>query len=352
MTQLPALSTLRTELRDAGVFEHHELRSWLKLGFLLSVVAACITSIYLFGLVAALIAVPVAAVFATAAAMTGHEGSHKSFSASPFRNQLATYFVFPFFAGLGSLYWRHKHDQLHHGHPNVEGVDPDIKPFPFVSSRGDHEKATPGQRWFQRNFQTWAFWPMSLLMSTGMRRASILYLIAYPKKNGFTRAWWLEVGCMTLHYVGWLVIPIALAGPALGLGIYLSIWALVGVCLALVFLPAHIGLPIVREQNHDWLHQLETTRDLEMPKIVSYFFIGLDYQAEHHVFPKIPHQNLPKAAAITKAWCAKHNVPYLSTPYLEALVDSAKFMAKAYERDSTDPMEVRFGIVGTERHAA
>jgi fatty acid desaturase len=351
MQRLPELGSLRAELRAAGVFEHRELRSWLKLGFLLSVVALCLVSINLFGWIAAIPAIPIAAVFATAAAMTAHEGSHKSFSASPGRNAFLVYLVFPLFAGLGSLYWRHKHDQLHHGHPNVEGVDPDIKPFPFVSSRGDHEKASPRLRWFQRNFQSWAFWPMSLLMATGMRRSSIVFLMQYPKKHGFKRTWFIELACMTGHYVGWILIPSLIWGPAIGVGVYMAIWALVGVCLALVFAPAHIGLPIMAEQNNDWLHQLETTRDLEMPKIVSFFFIGLDYQAEHHVFPKIPHQNLPKAAAITKAWCARHGITYLSVPYLYALVDSAKFMAHAWERESTDPAEVRFGLVGSERAA-
>lgn len=351
MTQLPELGTLRAELRAAGCFEHRELRSWMKLGFLLSVVALCLTSIYLFGWVAAFAAVPIAAVFATAAAMMAHEGSHRSFSRSPFRNALLVYFVFPLFSGLGSLYWRYKHDQLHHGHPNVEGVDPDIKPFPFVSSRGDHEKATAGQRWFQRHFQSWAFWPMSLLMSTGMRRASIVFAAEYPKKHGFTRAWWLEVACMVGHYVGWVVIPSIVFGPAIGIGIYMSLWALVGVFLALVFAPAHIGLPIMAEQNHDWLHQLETTRDLQLPRVISFFFIGLDYQAEHHVFPKIPHQHLPKAARITREWCERHHVTHLSVPYLYALVDSAKFMAHAWERDAQDPMEVRLGLVGSQRAA-
>ena len=202
MNQLPALSTLRAELREAGVFEPRELRSWMKLGFLLSVVALCLTSIYLFGWVAAFVAIPVAAVFATAAAMTGHEGRHKSFSSSPFRNHLVTYLVFPLFAGLGALYRRQKHDQLHHGHPHVEGVDPAIKPFPFVSSRGEHEKSTPRLRRFQRNFESWAFWPMSLLMAVGMRRSSSVYLATYPKKHGFKSTWFIEVACMIGHYVG------------------------------------------------------------------------------------------------------------------------------------------------------
>jgi fatty acid desaturase len=351
MQGLPELGTLRSELRAAGVFEHRELRSWLKLAVLFSALALCIASMIVFGPWAAIPAIPLAAVFSTAIAMCGHEGSHKSFSKSPFRNALNVYITFPLFSGLGALYWKWKHDQLHHGHPNVEGVDPDIKPFPFVSSRGDHEKCGPGERWFQRNFQRWAFWPMSLLMSLGMRRSSILFLLRYPRKHGFSRPWFIEAACMTVHYTCWVVIPSIIWGPLIGFAVYSAIWALVGVFLALVFAPAHIGLPIMAEQNHDWLHQLETTRDLELPRFISFFFIGLDYQAEHHLFPKIPHQNLPKAAAITAAWCKRHGIEYLSVPYLVALVDSARFMAEAWSRDASDPMEVRLGLIGSERAA-
>src|SRR5262249_1714412 len=160
----------------------------------------------------------------------------------------------------------------------------------FVSSRGDHDASSRGQRWFQRNFQRWAFWPMSLLMSTGMRRASILYL--WERRRRIDLAWCLEVTCMVAHYTAWVLVPWIVWGPGPGLLVYTSVWALVGVCLALVFAPAHIGLPVVAGQHHDWLHQLETTRNLELPTAVSFFFIGLDYQVEHHLFPKIPHANL------------------------------------------------------------
>src|SRR5262245_1641715 len=105
MQRLPELGTLRAELRAAGVFEHRELRSWLKLAFLFFVVALCIASMVVFGPIAAIPAIPVAAVFCTAIAMCGHEGSHRSFSKSPFRNALNVYLTFPLFSGLGSLYW-------------------------------------------------------------------------------------------------------------------------------------------------------------------------------------------------------------------------------------------------------
>jgi fatty acid desaturase len=346
MPRLPELGTLRSELRVAGVFDHCELRSWLKLAFFVAGTAACLVAMAVLGAWAAIPAIPIAAVFCTSAAMLGHEGSHRSFSASPARNALLAYVAFPLFSGLGLLYWRNKHDRLHHGHPNVEGVDPDVKPFPFVSSRGDHLKCSPGERWFQRTFQRWAFWPMSLLMTTGMRRSSILFLLRHPRQHGFSAAWLLEVGCLLAHYTGWVVIPSIVWGPFVGIGVYMAVYGLVGVFLALVFAPAHIGLPIMAEQHHDWLHQLETTRDLELPRFISFFFIGLDYQAEHHLFPKIPHQHLPRAARITADWCARHGVTYLSVPYLDALVDSARFIANAWERDAVDPVEVRVGIVG------
>jgi len=301
--------------------------------------AGCLVGIALTGWLGALFLVPVAAVLCTSIAMLGHEGSHRSFSASPARNAILCYLTFPLFGGLGALYWRNKHDRLHHGHPNVEGVDPDIRPFPFSSSRGDHERCGPRTRWFQRNFQRWLFWPMSTLMALGMRRSSILYLIRYPNKR--EAAWWAEVACMTVHYTAWMVIPSIVWGPLTGILLYSAIWALVGVCLALVFAPAHMGLPIVADQNHDWVHQLETTRNLQLPRVISFFFIGLDYQVEHHLFPKIPHANLPQAAAITQAWCKRHGVVYQTMPYLDALGDAVSFMKNAWSREASTAEAMR-----------
>jgi len=329
------LASLRTELKAAGVFEFRERRVWVELIGMMSVVAVCLVGIAYTGWIGALALVPVAAILCTSLAMLGHAGSHRSFSASPRRNAFLCYVAFPLFSGLGALYWRNKHDRLHHGHPNVEGVDPDIRPFPFVSSKGDHERSGPKARWFQRNFQKWLFWPMSTLMALGMRRSSILHLVRYPKKS--ERAWAIDATCMSVHYIGWLLVPSLIWGPLVAFALYSAIWGLVGVFLALVFAPAHMGLPIVGEENHDWVHQLETTRNLELPRVISFFFIGLDYQVEHHLFPKIPHANLPRAAAITQAWCKRHGVVYQTMPYLGALKSAVQFMASSWQQDAQLP---------------
>jgi fatty acid desaturase len=273
-----------------------------------------------------------AGVCCTSIAMFGHEGSHRSFSKSPARNALLMYLTFPLFGGLSSLYWRDKHDRRHHAHPNVEGLDPDIKPFPFSSSRGDHEACSSSERWFQRVFQRWLFWPMASLMAIGMRRSSVLFL-ARQRRD---RTWVIEVACIAVHYIGWLVVPSIVWGPLVAFGVYAGVWGVVGVCLALVFAPAHMGLPIVRTANHDWEHQLATTRDLQLPRVLSFFFIGLDYQAEHHLFPRIPHPNLPRAAEITRAFCQRHGLTHHSVPYLRALASAERFMRDAWSKDAVE----------------
>jgi len=336
MREVPDLGSLRAELRAAGVFEHREARSWCKLAILLAGVAGTLVAIAHAPWWAIGPLIIACAVFSTSTAMLGHEGSHKSFSASSARNTIVQYVTFPLFGGLSALYWREKHDRLHHGQPNVYERDPDIKPWPFVSCREDHEQCRPWRRWFQRNFQGWAFWPATPLMAAGMRRVSIQYLVEHARKRGIDRMWILDVVCLAAHYFMWVVLPSLLWGPLIGIGVYSLVWGAVGVMLVLVFAPAHIGLPLVEEPRHDWVHQLDTTRNLEMPRTLSWFFIGLDYQVEHHLFPKIPHQNLPRAAAITARWCRERGVPYKSVPYLYALGDSTRWIHRAWKTSASE----------------
>src|SRR4051794_12905451 len=94
------LKSLRGELVAAGVFRHRELRSWFELVAMLTALGGCLVGIALTGWLGALVLVPIAAVLCTSIAMMGHEGSHRSFSASPARNAILCYLVFPLFGGL------------------------------------------------------------------------------------------------------------------------------------------------------------------------------------------------------------------------------------------------------------
>src|SRR4051812_41012083 len=102
----PKLGALRMELAAAGVFDHRELRTWGKLAVLLAAIAGGLAAIAIVGWWLAIPLIPVLAVLCTATAMLGHEGSHRSFSASPLRNNVLAYFAVPLFSRLSTLYWR------------------------------------------------------------------------------------------------------------------------------------------------------------------------------------------------------------------------------------------------------
>lgn len=323
------------------MFRHHEAAGWLRLGLVLAGLAACLVGIAAGGWLVALVLVPLAAVFTATAAMRGHEGSHRSFSASPARNQLLFHLTFPLLSGMGALYWRDKHDVQHHGHPNVRGSDPDIDLWPMVTSREDHERSSPRRRRWQRRWQGLTFWPLTTLMPVVMRVPSITYLGRHARRHGVDRAWLIDAGCLAAHYTAWLLVPSLIWGPLVAFALYASLWGLVGLLLAMVFAPAHLGLPLVRDQHNDWRHQLETTRNLRVPRIAAWLFVGLDHQIEHHLFPRIAHQELPRAAPIVAAWCRRVGAPYRRIGYGAALRDVTRFMGQAWNQPTIDRVELR-----------
>ena len=346
------MRALRTDLTEAGVFRHHEAAGWLRLGLLMSLLG---TWLYCIGRVPTwiiLVTTPLVAAVCTTAAMLGHEGSHGSFSSQKWQNRLLTNLVFPLLSGLSAVYWRNKHDAAHHGHPNVLGQDPDVKMWPFVSSQEEHEDCSPGLRWVQKRAQGYLFWPMTLLQAIAMRRSSIRFLVKYARTRGPDRAWRIDVTLMTVHYAAWLGLGTLAWGFWPAMAVYFGMWAIVGSMLAMIFVPAHVGLPVLSDQHNDWQHQLETTRNFRTPRWFSWFFVGLDYQVEHHLFPKIPHQQLPRARNIVRAWCRKNRLPHHEDSYPEALASVTRALQIAWRTPTQTRDQVRSASASAPLRAA
>jgi fatty acid desaturase len=281
---------------------------------------------------------PVTAFFISAAAMVGHEGGHRSFSASPLKNELLYHVLFPLLGGLSTLHWTDKHNVRHHGHPNIIDVDDDMELWPLANTRLAHTRAGPVRRAVQRHAQAWLWWPMTLLFTWSMKVDSVRFLTRHLRRKGLTRAWALDAGAQVLHYVAWLVIPSFIWGFWPVFAFYLALFALVSLFLALVFTPGHMGLPIHHDHSDGYALQLETTRNLELPGWLSFFFIGLDHQIEHHLFPKIPHANLRRAAAVVRPWAERLGLPYHRLPYLSALAAVTRYVADAWNYAPVPPL--------------
>jgi len=63
------------------------------------------------------------------------------------------------------------------------------------------------------------------------------------------------------------------------------------------------------------IHQIKTTANFATQnKVVSWMVGGLNFQIEHHLFPKISHVHYPAISQIVRNVCKEYNIPYLEYP--------------------------------------
>ncbi len=332
------MADLRKKLKEANLLVKPTMKSWFKAILLLVVVCSLYSAHIYLPLKFGLMLIPITALFSTTLAMTGHEGVHSSACQSKAGNTSLAAIIFPLFAGFSMEYWREKHNVKHHAHPNVVNVDPDIHSWPFTFSQEEYKTSGPIRRFFQRHLQGWTFWPISLLVGHLMRFDGLKYIATKPfksKKKRITKIWLLDTALILVHFTLWLALPILLGlSWQVTFGFYVLLWSLVGTCLTAIFIVGHAGRPIITEYDQNWRLQIETARRIKLGRIGSFFFVGLDYQIEHHLLPSMSHFNLPKAAPLVKEYAEERGWKYEELGFFRALWQSTVSLHHAWKTPS------------------
>ncbi len=142
-----------------------------------------------------------------------------------------------------------------------------------------------------------------------------------------------------IHYaVFFIIFPIMVWGWQGWLAGFFIFNAVMGLTLSLVFQLAHVventefeHLPLDESKHIDsaWAeHQVRTTANFAMTnKVISWFVGGLNYQIEHHLFPRVSHIHYPAISKIVQEKCIAFNLPYNQyTTMFQALVSHFKVM--------------------------
>lgn len=88
-----------------------------------------------------------------------------------------------------------------------------------------------------------------------------------------------------------------------------------GIILAFLFLISHNFEESTKvEFTNDWHMDQVITSSTYGGKIAGFFTGGLNYQIEHHLFPRISHVHYPKIHETVKEVCAKYGVKYTYYP--------------------------------------
>jgi linoleoyl-CoA desaturase len=253
--------------------------------------------------------------------------------------------------GMSSYAWRVKHNVAHHTYTNVDGYDADATQVPlarFMPSQG----ARP---WYR--FQQYYIWPMYMLMGLrwqlfgdidAFRRGSI------GKSTLRVPSGWNLVGIVggKLFFVTWaLVIPLFVYPWWAVLGVYLGFGLITSLIMATTFQLAHCveeassASPdeLIGEHRIWAVHEVETTVDF-CPRnpVLTWMLGGLNYQIEHHLFPRVPHTHYPRIAEIVRRNCEKHGVRYSFHPSLGRALRSHFLHLRAMGRLGI-PAEIEMG---------
>merc|ERR1719197_2293951 len=84
-----------------------------------------------------------------------------------------------------------------------------------------------------------------------------------------------------------------------------------------------------KEEKDNWIvKQVVTGRNYESSWYDGWLHGGLEFQIEHHIFPRLPKYSLQRCRdEFVRPFCAKWGVPYSSTGFFHAVYDSWRVLA-------------------------
>jgi linoleoyl-CoA desaturase len=248
-----------------------------------------------------------------------HDGAHGSFSKHKWVNNIAAFSLN--ILGGNSFMWNMKHNVIHHSYTNVDGLDDDIDIQPWMRMSATQKK------YRLHKYQHWYFWLLYSLFY--LFWIFVLDYVKYfkkrigsmPLKKMSLKDHFVFWGFKLVHYFLFIVIPVYQVGFTYWLIGFVIFTGFAGLVLSLVFQLAHTvehtAFPVADKTSNkmedEWaVHQIKTTANFATKnKLVSWLVGGLNFQIEHHLFPKISHVHYPAISKIIKGACQEHGIAYI-----------------------------------------
>lgn len=248
-----------------------------------------------------------------------HDGAHGSFSKYKWVNTIAAFSLN--ILGGNSFMWNVKHNVIHHAYTNIDGIDDDIDIKPWM-------RMTMTQKKYKlHKYQHIYFWLLYSLIYLLW-----IFVLDYQKyfkgkvsqmkikKMSFGEhfSFWFFKVLNIFLYIG---LPIFMVGFSSWLLWFLIFTLVAGLIISIVFQLAHtvehtafpVPIEATNKMEDEWaIHQIKTTANFATKnKLVSWLVGGLNFQIEHHLFPKISHIHYPALSKIIKQACREYGITYI-----------------------------------------
>ena len=279
-----------------------------------------------------------------------HDALHGAYSSNPRVNALLG-MSFDLLGANGYL-WKITHNVIHHTYTNIQGIDEDLEVSPLLRLSPE-SKFEPIHR-FQHIFG-FAAYSFSTLYWVFAKDYKYMFQrdlgpykdIVHPRAEV-----WKMIGMKIFYYFYMILLPLLILDIAwwqYAIG-FLVMHLTAGLILGVVFQLAHVVEGpehfTAREQDvmeDAWLvHEMKTTANFaRKSKLVCWYVGGLNFQIEHHLFPKVCSIHYPAISPIVERVANAHNIPYHQHKTLWSAIGSHYRMLRQYG----DPTLVAPGLL-------
>lgn len=260
-----------------------------------------------------------------------HDAQHGAYSDSA-RVNAALGYTFDALGANGYM-WRITHNVIHHTYTNIQPIDEDLEVSPLLRL-SPHSK----HLWLHRFQPLYALFAYSLATLNWAAWKDYDYFsrrkLGPYENRKHPRGEVVFMVLSKVFFIGWsvvvplLVVPLPWWQVVAGI---LTVHLVAGATLGVVFQLAHV----VEETVHPtpdargmmesaWMvHQMKTTANFATgSRWLTWYVGGLNFQVEHHLFPKVCSVHYPALGRIVREVALKHGVPYNENPTLWSAVRS------------------------------
>jgi fatty acid desaturase len=216
------------------------------------------------------------------------------------------------FLGFTSSWWAEKHTR-HHLCTNEVENDTDIQMDPLIFLYKPLKKTDAWNRKFQHLY----FTALYSLLFFAWEWHSI--------KSVFSKKLYKDTAFLVLHYMWYYTLGWKICITGLLLSGTITCWVVTANHQAEEKLYDRKGLVTKKGENgsvyqiNDYaVQQLTTTRNIAIDNwFVSYCCGGMQFQIEHHLFPRIPLYRLSEVKPLIKQWCKENSYEYKEESFWE-----------------------------------
>jgi len=248
-----------------------------------------------------------------------HDALHGAYSSNKKINR-ALGFTFDLLGANGYM-WKITHNIIHHTYTNIHGHDEDLEVAGFIrlSPHSEHKM-------IHRIQHILAFFAYSLAMVFWVFVKDYKKFLKpnigpYNNKIHPVSEWIILFVTKAAFYTYMLVLPMLLLDITwvhLLIG-FLTLHLTTGLIVGIIFQLAHVveetDHPLPDEENmideHWMIHEMVTTNNFARDnKVLCWFVGGLNFQIEHHLFPKICSVHYPALSPIVEETANEFGIPY------------------------------------------